>query len=874
MMTDCLALACVLVCSQPLVHDERKIDTHDDALLVGILEDGDRFGTAVASIGDINGDGVTDLLVGTPNRGLGGSAWVLLMGADGRVADYAQLGNNEGGFPDALDPGDAFGTAVALVRHEPDTNRTLVAIGAPGDDDDNGQFKGHDRGAIWLVDLDDEGRAATQFKISDAYGGFGPELADDVRFGSRIDQIGDIDGDGMPEMAVSAPGDPEDDFGGHAGSVWVLSLDDTWYVSHAVEITDGENGFAEPMLIGSFGRSIAGIGDIDGDMTPDIIVGGRANEGGSNADAFWVLLLNSDGTVRAQQMITDTVGGFDGDLHWLDRFSHAVTGIGDLDGDGVGDVVVGARDDVHEGVSMGAIWVLLLNADGTVKDSWRLGSDALGAMLNTTDQFGSGVALLSSQRNGVRIVAGAAGDDEGGSDRGSIRIIALGADGGASVVQKICDAQGGLGEVLYADEFGDGAVVIGDVDANGFDDLAVGTHSNQVFILFLGEGGVVIDSHVLSDEDLPLLHAFYFGDGVGALGDLDGDGVPDLIVGAPGDDDGFPDAGAAWLLMLHADGSIKTAAKISATEGGFDGELDAGDDLGHAVGAIGDLDGDGVTEIAIGAIRDDDGAPSAGAVWIVFLNADGTVKDQQKISAIEGGFADELHQGDAFGSAIARLGDIDGDGVPDIGVGAPNHMEGGSIWILMLNADGTVKDKQRVGAMAGGFHEVLEDSSFFGRALGALGDINGDGVTDIGVGDPGDRFDGELHGAAYVMLLNDDGTVKTYRKFGPGAGGFEGVISAGDYFGTAVSATDLDGDGLVDVIVGAEGDGQGAVWQVMLNPYCYADFNVDGVVDVLDLVNYQLAWQGGESSADCDEDGSMSILDFICFQLAFQAGCP
>ncbi|EOD13154.1 hypothetical protein EMIHUDRAFT_212898 [Emiliania huxleyi CCMP1516] len=85
-----------------------------------------------------------------------------------------------------------------------------------------------------------------------------------------------------------------------------------------------------------------------------------------------------------------------------------------------------------------------------------------------------------------------------------------------------------------------------------------------------------------------------------------------------------------------------THQKISSTQGGFAGVLDDGDWFGHSVAFISDLDGDGVSDLAVGAIFDDDGGPDRGAVYILFLNTDGTVKSHTKISDTQGGFTGGL----------------------------------------------------------------------------------------------------------------------------------------------------------------------------------------------------------------------------------------
>ncbi len=412
----------------------------------------------------------------------------------------------------------------------------------------------------------------------------------------------------------------------------------------------------------------------------------------------------SDGTVVYEQKISQTHGGFGGVLKPIDLFGFAVDDLGDVNGDGVTDLAVGTFDD-DGGFNTGAVWILLMNADGTVWTEQKI-SDTQGEFmgdLNTNALFGaalSGIGDLNG--DGVPDLAvGNYGDDDGGMDRGAVWILFLNSDGTVSSYQKISQTQGGFtGTLSNSDQFGSAVADMGDLDGDGVMDIAVGSwhdddggpDTGAVWILFLNTNGTVKGyqkisdlsggfSGVLDDGDI-------FGTSVARLDDLDGDGVDELVVGALFDDDGGIDFGALWILYLNPDGTVERHSKISATLGGFVGPLTGVHAFGFDIDGVPDLNGDGVPEIVVGARGYPDGGPGRGAIWTLFLNPDGTVASEQKVSDTSGGFNGVLADDDLFGTSVSTVADLNGDGDIEYAVGASSADDGGdakgALWILFL----------------------------------------------------------------------------------------------------------------------------------------------------------------------------------------------
>ena len=326
-----------------------------------------------------------------------------------------------------------------------------------------------------------------------------------------------------------------------------------------------------------------------------------------------------------------------------------------------------------------------------------------------------------------------------------------------------------------------------------------------------GTNGFKLDGEVAGDRS---------GRSVSAAGDVNGDGIADLIVGAyQADPSGRSKAGRSYVVFGHS-GSWSSSTELSSLDGsnGFklDGEV-AGDESGNSISAAGDINGDGVADLIVGAnLANPPGRSLAGRSYVVFGH-NGTWPSSIELSGLDGTNGFELDgeaAGDYSGYSVGAAGDINGDGIADLIVGAYyadplGRSQAGQSYVI-FGHNGTWPSPIELSGLDGnnGFKLNGEAASdWSGYSVNAAGDINGDGIVDLIVGaryaDPPGRSQA---GRSYVVF-GHNGTWPSSIELSSldGSNGFKlDGESADDESGNSVSAAgDINGDGVADLIVGA-----------------------------------------------------------------------
>lgn len=429
-----------------------------------------------------------------------------------------------------------------------------------------------------------------------------------------------------------------------------------------------------------------------------------------------------------------------------------VSGAGDVNGDGLADVIIGAPNADPNGLnSAGQSFVVFGKTDGAMVDLSNLGSGGFridGA--NSNDVFGVSVS--------------GAGDVNG--------------DGLADLI---------VGAIL-ADPNG--------VYNAGASFVIFGKTSNTTVSLNnLGTGGFRIDGFTSS---------ILSGRSVSGAGDVNGDGLADLIVGANyAEPTGDSAEGESYVVFGKADSSSIILNNLGS--GGFRIEgIDEDDQSGFSVSGAGDVNGDGLADLIVGAYAaDPNGVVLSGESYVIFGKSNGTTVELSNLGI--GGFRlDGIDNSDRSGRSVSGAGDVNGDGLADLIVGASYaDYSAGECYVVFGKMNLTTVDLDNLGSE--GFRiDGIDSYDYAGASVSGAGDVNGDGLADLIVGASSADPNGNSNaGESYVVFGKTNGTPVDLATLGTGGFQING-IDGGDSSGFSVSgAGDVNGDGSADLIVGA-----------------------------------------------------------------------
>ncbi|GAB6141277.1 hypothetical protein JCM14076_20060 [Methylosoma difficile] len=522
------------------------------------------------------------------------------------------------------------------------------------------------------------------------------------------------------------------------------------------------------------GLNVAIAGDVNGDGLSDLIVGADYGDPASGIDAgrSYVVFGKTDGIAVDLSAVANGVGGFviNGQCA-RDRSGLSVAAAGDVNGDGLADLIVGACY-----------------------------ADTAGA----TDTGLSYVVFGKSQSTAVNLSAIAGGTG------GFVIVGQCANDLSAFSVSGVGDVNGdGLADLLV------GAPLR---------DAAAGSDVGGAYVVFGKAGGTAINltavaagngGFVINGESLGNLTGF----SVAAAGDVNGDGLSDVMVSAKNSDTiGISNAGRTYIVFGKSSGSPSNLFDVANGSGGFaiDGQAPY-DYSGFSVSAAGDVNGDGLADLLVGAIGGDLASGNdAGRSYVVFGKTSGMTVNLSAIVAGVGGFViNGQAQDDRSGSSVSAAGDVNGDGLADVIVGAlfsdPAGVTNAGRSYVVFGKTGTAAvELSAVVAGNGGFvisGECADDAS--GRSVSAAGDINGDGLADILVGAFGaDPSAGLGAGRSYVIFGSTAGAFSSSvvdQLGGSGNDTLTGSAASETLVGGAGNDT-LIGNGGTDVLYGGAGD--------------------------------------------------------------------
>jgi hypothetical protein len=705
-----------------------------------------QFGYAVGTAGDVNGDAFSDVIV---------SAYLFDNDQtdEGRVFVYygspSGLSSTPSWTAESNEAASSFGWSAATAGDVNADGFSDVIVGANLKDGATEP----DEGRVYIYRGSATGLGTPQIR------GLGMPRAF-IHFGFSVGTAGDVNADGFDDIIVGAIGMDN----GHTDEgLAVVFHGSATGIDFAFDWS-AESNQASAL----FGWSVGTAGDVNGDGYSDVVVGainydnGQDNEGRAFVyhGSATGLSLTANWTAESNQANTS--------------FGGAVGTAGDLDGDGYGDVAVGASGfDLGE-TNEGSVFIYEGTATGlplnftTILQSNQAGAQLGNAVATAGDVNGDGFSDL---------LAGCYAYANGQFQEGAA-FVYLGSAGSLATTAT-WTTEGGQNDALY------GVVsAAGDVNGDGYSDVIVGAYlfdngsndEGRAYVYHGSPAGMSTTPAWIAEINQ---NGAQFGYPVSGAGDVNGDGYADVIVGAPMFNNVEFDEGRAYVYHGSPAGLLTSPAWI--TESNQDEAH-----FGYSVSSAGDVNGDGYDEVLVGAINYDNGEVEEGRSFLYLGSPAG-------LSTTAAWTAESNQTGALFGE-VAAAGDVNGDGFGDVLVGALQYDNGqnneGRSFLYLGSPVG-------LATIAAWTAESNQNDAAFGYSVSTAGDVNGDGFSDVVIGSP--NFDnGQAdEGQAYVYVGSASGLSPVAHWTAEVNQGLAG-------FGISVStAGDVNGDGYSDVIVGA-----------------------------------------------------------------------